>query len=307
MIITWDIFSFPGIIRSEDIRYCAPRVSRYYTSDTKPKPTVNDSMNRARFLKSLQSLLEYQRSCGVVHYPQTDALRSGLQALADFAVRRPVDKAALPEPGPPQEPEPPKSEPSAGIDLEELAREISGCRNCDLHTSRKFSTPGRGGAKPQLLIIGEWLVHDHQLQGRELFGAEQDLMLENMIKALRLLPEDVFVTNVIKCSVDRGYHVRKKQLATCMNYCREQIALVRPIVICTMGTVAAQVLLNTDKSLFDLRGTFRRYALADGTAIPVMPTFHPTYLLKNAEMKKPAWQDLQEVRKLLDRSPGRSA
>jgi DNA polymerase len=67
-----------------------------------------------------------------------------------------------------------------------------------------------------------------------------------------------------------------------------------------MGPVASQIVLARDESLIRLRGTFHHYTLTDGTRIPVMPTFHPTYLLKNPEMKKPTWSDLQAVRKQLD-------
>lgn len=186
-----------------------------------------------------------------------------------------------------------------GIGIDELAREINGCRICSLHESRKISTAGRGGRKPHLLIVGDWLVHNDLTQGNELFGTEQGLMLGNMIKALGLEPDDVFITNVIKCSVEPSYRAQSEHLSACISYLKQQIALLMPKVICTMGAVASQALLNTDKSLIGLRGTFHQYVPTDGVGIPVMPTFHPTYLMKNPEMKKPTWSDLQAIKKLL--------
>lgn len=266
-------------------------------------------MTRTQLVKSLRSLIVYHRSCGIDYYPDTEQLRAGLKAVEDFAARETSVTGAEQKRIPSAEPAP-ASPPAAaeaaspktgGIGLEELSREISGCRICPLHESRKLSTAGRGGTKPPLMIIGDWLVHDGRVQGDELFGIEQDLMLNNMIKALNLDSGDVFITNVIKCSVGPSYRPDDSHLSACAAYLKQQIALLRPAVICTMGTAASQTLLDTDESLIGLRGKFHRYNQADGIGIDVMPTFHPTYLLKNPEMKKPTWDDLQMIRKALDK------
>ena len=257
-------------------------------------------MTRTQLLTSLRSLLVYHRSCGIDYYHDTEQLQSGLKALDELSDNEPIRKAS---PAKQMRQSVSKTAQTAGpkrIGVDELAREINACRICSLHESRKISTAGRGGSKPRLLIVGDWLLHHEKIQGQELFGIEQDLMLGNMIKALSLGPDDVFITNLIKCSVEPSYRAQSEHLAACVSYLKQQIALLMPKVICTMGTVASQVLLDTDRSLIGLRGTFHQYVPADGVGIPVMPTFHPTYLFKNPEMKKPTWSDLQAIRKLLD-------
>jgi len=254
---------------------------------------------RTRLLKSMRSLIEYHHSCGIAHYSSTPQVRSGLEALercvSGAAESKYIRTETLPKPGE----KPPKPEAVGGISMEELTAEVGGCRICPLHESRMTSTAGRGGKSPHLLIVGDWLVHGPGLQDDGLFGAEQDRMLDNMIHALGLAPGDVFVTNIIKCSVGASYRAATEHLAACSSYLDQQIALLRPAVICTMGSVSSQALLNTEDSLISLRGEFHRYRIADGSFISVMPTFHPTYLLKNPEMKKPTWSDLQKIGKFL--------
>ena len=256
---------------------------------------------RTQFLKSIRSLIGYHQSCGIESYVSTPELQSGLQALERHAAGAPQltpgGVKSVPEPSPVRVAENP--EVFKGASLEELTAEIVQCRICPLHDSRKISTAGRGGAHPHLLIVGDWLGHDTALQGDELFGADQDRMLDNMMKALGLASEDVFITNVIKCSVGQSYRGATEHVSACTSYLTQQIVRLRPAVICTMGSVASQTLLDTDDSLISLRGVFHPYTLTDGSVISVMPTFHPTYLLKNPEMKKPTWGDLQKIGKLL--------
>lgn len=257
-------------------------------------------MTRTQLLKSLRSLITYHQSCGIDYYHDTEHIRSGVKALDEFSDRESIPEISQTKPTPRSVSHKTESAVGAGVSVEELAREIGGCRVCSLHESRKISTVGRGGAKPRLLIVGDWLVHDTRMRGSELFGIEQDLMLDNMIKAMNLDPGDVFITNIIKCSVDKPYRAVNEHLSACVSYLKQQISLLSPKVICTMGAVASQTLLNTTDSLIGLRGKFHRYVLADGIGIDVMPTFHPTYLLRNPEMKKPTWGDLLAVRKQLD-------
>lgn len=259
-----------------------------------------DSMTRTQLLKSLRSLVAYHRSCGVTYYPEGGYLRSGLQVSDRFSGSG--TEPAPARPATPAEPVPPTPDSllRTSASLAELSREIGQCRICALHLHRKVSTPGRGGSRPRLLIVGDWLVHDVPLQGDELFGIEPDGMLGNMVKAMGLAPDDVFITNLIKCSVEPRYRAQADHLAACATYLKQQIGLLCPRVICTMGTAASQTLLDLGESVVNLRSTEHRYLLADGTGIPVVPTFHPSYLLKNPEMKKPTWDDLQAVRRLLD-------
>lgn len=260
-------------------------------------------MTRTQILKCLRSLVVYHQSCGIDYYPATEQLRSGLRLLDEFSDDKSVQETTRvpPQIKPPAEPVVKKTETRVVQrgSVDELAREIEGCRICSLNQSRKIATAGSGGSSPQLMIVGDWLVHDRPLQGNELFGVEQDQMLGNMIRAIGLEPIDVFITNIIKCSVSPSQRPGSDHLTACVSYLKQQIALLRPKVICTMGSAASQNLLNSNESLIGLRGKFHRYVLADNVEIPVMPTFHPTYLLKNPEMKKPTWSDLQAIKKTL--------
>jgi DNA polymerase len=114
-----------------------------------------------------------------------------------------------------------------------------------------------------------------------------------------LQPAQVFVTNLIKCAVSESIRPDEEQIDTCLGYLKQQIGLLAPRVILAMGSAASQTLLDTTRPLIDLRGRFHQYRVGEGPQIPLMSTFHPSYLLKNPEMKQPTWSDLQAVQKKL--------
>jgi DNA polymerase len=190
--------------------------------------------------------------------------------------------------------------------MAELTAEIGRCTNCPLHRGRRVSTAGSGGLQPKLLIIGDWLCHTEERPAlqEEVFGAEQDRMLAKMIAAMGLEEGDIFVTNIIKCSVAANSTPTAGQVSACAGFLRQQITTLRPKLICTMGTAATQALLGTTGSLVQVRGRFHAYQIDRQVSIKLMPTFHPTYLLKNPEMKKPTWDDLQAVRRQLEAARG---
>lgn len=256
-------------------------------------------MTTTELLKSLRSLVAYHHSCGIDHYRLCGSLKSSLQlleGLADAHLHAGTTVAAAAPDG--MVAKPPGLSDKA-VTFDKLTEEIRRCRICPLHKTRKISTAGRGGAKPVLLVIGDWLVHDEDRNDGEIFGAAQDLMLARMMAAINLKPENVFVTNVIKCSVSDSYRADSTHVAACLSYLKQQIDLLTPQVICTMGTAASQSLLGSSQPLIQLRGRFHMFQGEGGRAIPVMPTFHPSYLLNNPEMKQPTWNDLQLVKKRL--------
>ncbi len=262
-------------------------------------------MISVELLKSLRSLVSYHQSCGIDHYPSTEMLESGLalidtMATGSAAYGEPSD--ALPEAKKqPSGQSPPAMEAdrSDRVTIDELAVEIQKCRICPLHKARKTSTAGRGGIQPDLLIVGDWLVHDNGRPGDEIFGQQQDLMLSNMIAAIDLKFSAVFITNVIKCSVDAGFKPDSTHIGACLSYLKQQISILSPKIICTMGAATSQALLNSSLPLIRLRGRFHQLQSGKEKTIPLMPTFHPSYLLNNPEMKKPTWEDLQAIKKKL--------
>ncbi len=256
-------------------------------------------MTTAELLTSLRSLIAYHHSCGIDHYRLCAALESSLQQLDGLAKQQLAGDTSAAVAAPDGAGEKRSEVSDKAISIDQLAGEIRRCRICPLHEARKISTAGKGGVKPDLLVIGDWLVHDEEQNDGAIFGVAEDLMLARMIAAINLKPENVFVTNVIKCSVTGSYRADSTHVAACLSYLKQQIELLSPQVICTMGTAASQTLLGSSQSLIQLRGRFHAFQGGSGRTIPVMPTFHPSYLLKNPEMKQPTWNDLQAVNKRL--------
>ena len=186
----------------------------------------------------------------------------------------------------------------------EMTRQISSCTLCSLHHGRQCDTAGRGGAAPLLLVVGGWLsMGEGRLPATGMIlGEEQDQMLGRMITAMGLAPEDVFVTNIIKFSLSAAARPTGEQIDTCVNYLKQQIVQLSPKIICAMGPTATHTLLATRRSLSQLRGRFHDCKLPSAATFRVMPTYHPSYLLKNPEMKKAAWADLQMIQKALGKA-----
>lgn len=126
-------------------------------------------------------------------------------------------------------------------------------------------------------------------------------MVTRMMEAIQLQGDDVFVTNILKCGLPESCQPQASHLQCCLGYLRRQIAVIGPEVICSMGIIATRALLGLPQSLSQLRGRFHSYSTLDGRQIPVMPTYHPSYLLQAEEMKKETWKDLQLIQKRLAR------
>lgn len=124
-------------------------------------------------------------------------------------------------------------------------------------------------------------------------------MLSRMLEAIHLAPDDVFITNILKCGLPVSCQPIAANIHCCLSYLRRQIAVLAPEVICSMGTVATRALLDLPQSLSQLRGRFHLYTALDGKQIPLIPTYHPSYLLQAAEMKSETWKDLQLIEKKL--------
>ncbi|MDX9896557.1 uracil-DNA glycosylase [Desulfofustis limnaeus] len=184
--------------------------------------------------------------------------------------------------------------------MAQLTEEVASCRMCQLHTQRICPVVGDGGRQPRLLIVGEWpIVPSAATRPETLFGVEEDLMVERMKTALGLSPDHVYVTSLIKCGVPAAVRPSLEQAKTCSRYVRRQVELLQPEVVCAMGTFAAQVLTGIDRPLSMLRGRVLPGGLGDESQLVVVPTYHPTFLLQNPDMKSAAWQDLQLVMKKL--------
>jgi len=170
---------------------------------------------------------------------------------------------------------------------EKLQTEVAGCRLCSLSGTRTQTVFGVGNPKADWLFIGEGPGQHEDEQGKPFVG-KAGLLLTEMIRALGMAREDVFITNIVKCRPPNNRDPHPDEITCCNGYLRRQIAFVQPKIILAVGRIAAQTLLATDAPLSSLRGKVHCY---DDT--PVVVVYHPAYLLRSPLEKRKAWQDLQ--------------
>jgi len=169
-----------------------------------------------------------------------------------------------------------------------LAEEVRSCRRCRLHEGRTQTVFARGSAEAQVLFVGEGPGHHEDQTGEPFVGASGQL-LDKMVAAMGLSRDAIYVCNVVKCRPPDNRLPLPDETAECLPYLREQIGIVAPRVIVALGRCAAETLgcALPGRSWRGLWGSYE--------GIPVMPTYHPSYLLRTPEMKRPVWEDLQKV------------
>ncbi|HVT42769.1 MAG TPA: uracil-DNA glycosylase [Thermoanaerobaculia bacterium] len=178
------------------------------------------------------------------------------------------------------------SDPAEWSDLEQRALS---CTRCKLAPTRTTVVFGSGNRNADLLFIGEAPGRDEDLKGAPFVGRAGQL-LTDIIKAMKLTREEVYIANVIKCRPPENRNPEPDELDACRPFIERQIALIRPKVIVTLGRFALQSLLQNTRSVTAARGVWTRYG-----EIKVMPTYHPAYLLRNPAAKKDVWQDMKKV------------
>jgi len=139
------------------------------------------------------------------------------------------------------------------------------------------------------MFIGEAPGAEEDRQGVPFVGRAGKL-LDKMIVAMGLAPEDVYITNIVKSRPPGNREPRADEIEACWPYLERQIELVRPRIICTLGRPASNTLLRTRSSMGELRGRWFSYG-----GIPVLPTYHPAYLLRSPRQKRGAWEDLRKI------------
>ena len=173
--------------------------------------------------------------------------------------------------------------------LRPIREEVATCVRCALGHTRTQAVFGVGDPGARLLFIGEAPGFDEDRQGEPFVGRAGQL-LNDIIKAMGLRREEVYIANVIKCRPPGNRNPEPDEVASCEPFLKRQLAAIRPRMIVALGKFAAQCLLRDDTPITRMRGGFRSYE-----GIPLMPTLHPAYLLRDPSKKKLAWEDLKAV------------
>lgn len=180
--------------------------------------------------------------------------------------------------------------------------QVKTCRKCVLCEGRTQTVFGQGSPIARVVFVGEGPGFEEDKQGLAFVGPAGQ-MLTRMIIAMGLTRDDVYICNTVKCRPPNNRTPLADEILACLPYLQEQLRTIHPEVIVALGAPAAKTLLNTAEAISKLRGRWYEYypsgSTGVGPAIPMMPTFHPAYLLRNEAEKGKAWADIQLVMKRL--------
>lgn len=169
------------------------------------------------------------------------------------------------------------------------------CINCKLHESRTNVVFGTGnGESPDIAFLGEGPGENEDKQGVPFVGRAGDL-LNKMIEAMGYQRSDIYICNVVGCRPPSNRKPEPDEVSACREFFTEQLRIIKPLTIVCLGATAAQALLKSSKKISDLRGRW-----FDWEGVPARATYHPAYLLRDANKKKDAWADLQVVSKRIE-------
>ncbi len=179
--------------------------------------------------------------------------------------------------------------------LERLEERVRACTRCPLHEGRMQAVPGEGVLDPLVLVVGEGPGAEEDRRGLPFVG-KAGQFLDRWLEAIDLdRHRNAYIGNVVKCRPPGNRDPRPEESDACLPYLREQVDLIRPQAILTVGRVATGVLVGTKAGITSLRG--RRFYF---NGIPLIPTFHPAAVLRSSDLKRPVWEDLKRLRTLLD-------
>lgn len=199
-----------------------------------------------------------------------------------------------------------ESAPSYGDSRENVLKayndEIKDCRKCPLCRTRKKFVFGEGNPKARLVFIGEAPGGDEDLAGRPFVGAAGKLLTKIIEGGLKMPREEVFICNILKCRPPGNRNPLPEEIEQCEPHLIRQLEIIRPKIICALGTFAAQTLLRTKAPISALRGQIHYYQ-----DIKVIPTYHPAALLRNPGWKRYVWEDIQLLGREYEREVARES
>jgi DNA polymerase len=233
-------------------------------------------------------------------------LRS-LKAYLHYLIESDVDAIPVPEPRRQDAPTDTTGSITEGSDpgrrLEAIRQELGECTRCPLSRSRRCIVFGEGNPFAEILFVGEAPGSEEDQTGRPFVGNAGQLLNQIVEKGMGLARAEVYICNVLKCRPPLNRTPRDEEIEVCLPFLRRQIDAIRPRVIISLGLPAARALLGTEKPMHQLRGTWMSYR-----GIPVMPTYHPAYVLRNytIPIRRQVWQDVLQAVDFLGRKKGGS-
>ena len=263
----------------------------------------------------LQAWRDTLEELGVMGFVREPVAAPGPSAQPPPSAARPEGPPPAPRPAPrpapaayapPSDPTgcPPPERVAGAASLAELERAIQGCLACPLGPGRLKFVFGEGDPAARLMFVGEGPGRDEDLQGRPFVGKAGEL-LDRMIGAIGLKREETYIANVVKCRPPDNRTPTPDEARACLGYLRRQIELIRPAVIVTLGATPLRELVGVGEGITKVRGQWRRVRVGD-REIPVMPTFHPAYVLRQytQDIRRAVWEDLQAAKAWIDRAEG---
>lgn len=184
--------------------------------------------------------------------------------------------------------------------LQDLQKQVEQCTRCRLAGTRTMTVFGEGDPDAEVMFIGEGPGKQEDLTGRPFVGRAGELLTRIIELGMGIPRSSVFIANIVKCrptidsKMERDRPPDAEELNACAPFIRQQIDIIRPRVIVALGSPSSKYLLNTTEGITRLRGTWGEYC-----GIPVMPTYHPSYLLRNggetSPLRRDVWKDIQQV------------
>jgi DNA polymerase len=179
-------------------------------------------------------------------------------------------------------------------ELEALTSRVGDCRACRLCEERNSIVFGGGNPSAGILFIGEGPGANEDIQGKPFVGRAGKL-LDRILTAIDLDRDSVYITNIVKCRPPGNRNPSRDEVAACWWILEEQIRIMKPGIIVSLGAPASRTMTGSTNGIGKLRGSIHRYG-----EIPVLPTYHPAALLRTQALKRPVWEDMKKLRKLLD-------
>jgi DNA polymerase len=221
-------------------------------------------------------------------------LRDMLEAHRDIGMEPPPVRAAAPAEVPPAAAGIPGTVPHSGDSLEVLREFIGDCTRCKLHAHRHLLVFGEGPPQARLVFVGEAPGREEDMEGRPFVGEAGKLLTRIIEKGMGLSRTEVYICNVVKCRPPGNREPDADEISTCLPFLERQLSILSPEVICSLGRIAGQALLGDAFKITLERGKWREYR-----GVPLLPTFHPAYLLRNPAAKRAVWEDVQEMMRRL--------